>query len=42
MHDQARTISNGDVKFDLSRVEFKGFTGSATFQNKGTRWKDIH
>ena len=43
MHGRARTISNGDVKIDLRRIGvFKGLTGSATFQNKGTRWKDIH
>ena len=44
LHGQARTISNGDIKMDLRRIglEFKVLTGSATFQNKGTCWKDIH
>ena len=35
MNGRARTISNGDVKIDLRRI-WKGLTGSATFQNKGT------
>ena len=29
-------------KFICAEWEFKGLTGSATFQNKGTCWKDIH
>ena len=39
MHEQALTISNGDVKMICAEWEFKGLTGSATFQNKGTCWK---
>ena len=29
-------------KLICAEWEFKGLTGSATFQNKGTCWKDIH
>ena len=42
MHGRARTISNCDVKIDLRRIGGKGLTGTATFQNKGVCWKDIH
>ena len=39
MHEQALTISNGDVNIICAEWEFKGLTGYATFQNKGTCWK---
>ena len=29
-------------KIIFAEWEFKGLTGSVTFQNKGTCWKDIH
>ena len=45
MHEQARTILNGDVKNSFAqnenlRVQIS-LMGSANFQNKGTCWKDI-
>ena len=33
MHDQARTISNGDVKIDLRRMGILGLKGSTQWQN---------
>ena len=41
MHEQALTISNGDVKNDLPEWEFKGLTGSATFQKQRDVLKDM-